>query len=315
MIENSKNIYSNKLLERIDCPKNLGIITKEKAKEFNLKLVSADYESNSTDSIRLYWAVDKQSNIIMDAKFQSFASGVIIALNDMMTELCIGKTIEKASKITKTDVEFALRDKPEIPAMDIKELYDKTLNFVVIKKIALAYEEIDVAYFDDDYLVCECARVNLGTIKNAIKEFDLTTIKEIGQITKAGIFCKSCQKEGGLEKKEIYLSDILKYTQKELDEQKQKEQEKKEIGFESLLKEQQLKLIEDVLDEDVRPMLVMDGGNMEILDLVCSKPHYDLYIRYLGACSGCSSGSMGTLYAIENILQDKVFDNLRVLPI
>ncbi|MBL3520727.1 iron-sulfur cluster assembly scaffold protein [Arcobacter lanthieri] len=315
MKENSQNEYSNKILERIDEPKNLGVITKEKAKEFNLKLLIADYESNAGDSIRLYWAVDKQSNIIMDAKFQSFGSGIIIALNDMMTELCIGKTVEKASKITKTDVEFALRDRPEIPAMNIQELYDKTLNFVVIKKIALSNEEIDVGSFDDDYLVCECARVNLGDIKSAIKQFDLKTIEDIGQITKAGIFCKSCQKEGGLEEKEIYLSDILEYTRKEIDEQKQKNQERSQIDFESLSKEEKLKLIDEVLDEDVRPMLVMDGGNMEILDLVDSKPHYDLYIRYLGACSGCSSGSMGTLYAIESILQDKVFIDLRVLPI
>ncbi|WP_419678282.1 iron-sulfur cluster assembly scaffold protein [Aliarcobacter lanthieri] len=315
MKENSQNEYSNKILERIDEPKNLGVITKEKAKEFNLKLLIADYESNAGDSIRLYWAVDKQSNIIMDAKFQSFGSGIIIALNDMMTELCIGKTVEKASKITKTDVEFALRDRPEMPAMNIQELYDKTLNFVVIKKIALSNEEVDVSSFDDDYLVCECARVNLEDIKSAIKQFDLKTIEDIGEITKAGIFCKSCQKKGGLEEKEIYLSDILEYTRKEIDEQKQKAQERSQIDFESLSKEEKLKLIDEVLDEDVRPMLVMDGGNMEILDLVDSKPHYDLYIRYLGACSGCSSGSMGTLYAIESILQDKVFVDLRVLPI
>ena len=54
---------------------------------------------------------------------------------------------------------------------------------------------------------------------------------------------------------------------------------------------------------------------MEILDIVESPPHHDLYIRYLGACSGCSSGSMGTLYAIESILQSKVNENIRVLPI
>ena len=59
----------------------------------------------------------------------------------------------------------------------------------------------------------------------------------------------------------------------------------------------------------------MDGGNMEILDIVESPPHHDLYIRYLGACSGCSAGSMGTLYAIESILQSKVNENIRVLPI
>ncbi len=82
-----------------------------------------------------------------------------------------------------------------------------------------------------------------------------------------------------------------------------------------MTKEQKLELIEDVLDDDVRPMLVMDGGNMEILDIVESAPHHYLYIRYLGACSGFSAGGMGTLYAIESILQSKVNENIRVLPI
>ena len=44
-------------------------------------------------------------------------------------------------------------------------------------------------------------------------------MEEIGNITKAGIFCKSCIKEGGLEEKEIYLTDILEQTlQKEIKE-------------------------------------------------------------------------------------------------
>ena len=54
---------------------------------------------------------------------------------------------------------------------------------------------------------------------------------------------------------------------------------------------------------------------MEIIDIKENIPHYDLYIRYLGSCSGCSSGSTGTLYAIESVLQQKIDENLRVLPI
>ena len=44
-------------------------------------------------------------------------------------------------------------------------------------------------------------------------------------------------------------------------------------------------------------------------------PHYDLYIRYLGSCSGCASGSTGTLYAIESVLQQKLMKTLEFLPI
>ena len=108
----------------------------------------------------------------------------------------------------------------------------------------------------------------------------------------------------------------MEQTRAEIENEKQKDEPSYiNTSFEVMTKEQKIELIEDVLDDDVRPMLVMDGGNMEILDIVESPPHHDLYIRYLGACSGCSSGSMGTLYAIESILQSKVNENIRVLPI
>jgi len=59
----------------------------------------------------------------------------------------------------------------------------------------------------------------------------------------------------------------------------------------------------------------MDGGNLEILDIKENQPYIDIYIRYLGACSGCASSSTGTLYAIEAVLREKLDQNIRVLPI
>jgi len=59
----------------------------------------------------------------------------------------------------------------------------------------------------------------------------------------------------------------------------------------------------------------MDGGDMEILDIKENGTYIDVYIRYLGACSGCASASTGTLYAIESILKEKLDENIRVLPI
>jgi NifU-like protein len=88
------------------------------------------------------------------------------------------------------------------------------------------------------------------------------------------------------------------------------------IQFDKLNNKERLKLIEDVLDEHIRPMLKMDGGNMDIIELKENTPYYDVYIRYLGACDGCASGSTGTLYAIESILHDNIGEeNIRVFPI
>ena len=78
---------------------------------------------------------------------------------------------------------------------------------------------------------------------------------------------------------------------------------------------QKSKAVDSVIDENIRQMLIMDGGDMEILDIKENGEHIDVYIRYLGACSGCASSSTGTLFAIENILKEKLDSNIRVLPI
>ena len=54
---------------------------------------------------------------------------------------------------------------------------------------------------------------------------------------------------------------------------------------------------------------------MEVIDIKVSAGYIDIYIRYLGACSGCASSATGTLYAIESILKEKLDENIRVLPI
>jgi NifU-like protein len=76
-----------------------------------------------------------------------------------------------------------------------------------------------------------------------------------------------------------------------------------------------LKATEAILDEHIRPMLAMDGGNMELLDIREEDPYIDIFIRYLGGCAGCSSSMTGTLYAIESVLRQKLDVNIRVLPI
>ncbi len=89
----------------------------------------------------------------------------------------------------------------------------------------------------------------------------------------------------------------------------------KEISFAQMTLVQKLNAVNKTIDENIRQMLIMDGGDMEILDIKENGQHIDIYIRYLGACSGCASASTGTLFAIENILREKLDENIRVIPV
>ena len=312
--------YSQKVSERMDNPTHLGVLTQKDADEKNAKLIVADYGAESCgDAVRLYWLVDS-NDVIIDAKFKSFGCGTAIASSDIMVELCLGKKVQDAVKITNLDVERALRDDPDTPAVPGQKMHCSVMAYDVIKKAAGIYLGKSEEDFEDEIIVCECARVSLSTIKEVIRLNDLKTIEEITNYTKAGAFCKSCIKPGGHEKREYYLVDILADVRAEMEREALKENIAKnasgKLVFKDMTMVQKVKAIDKTIDESIRPMLMMDGGNMEILDIKdTSDGHIDVYIRYMGACNGCASASTGTLFAIENVLQERLDSSIRVLPI
>ncbi|EAI3516953.1 iron-sulfur cluster assembly scaffold protein [Campylobacter coli] len=309
--------YSQKVQDRMNNPQHMGEFTEEDAKNRNAKLIVADFGAESCgDAVRLFWLVDEKTDIIIDAKFKSFGCGTAIASSDTMVDLCIGKTVDEAVKITNLDVEFAMRDNPETPAVPPQKMHCSVMAYDVIKQAAAHYKGINPEDFEDQIIVCECARVSLGTIKEVIKLNDLHTVEEITQYTKAGAFCKSCVKPGGHEKRDYYLVDILAETRAEMDRERLKNAVKSDVAFDEMTVVGQLKAVEAVLDAEIRPMLHSDGGDLEVIDIQKAEgAAIDVYIRYLGACSGCSSGSGATLYAIETILQEELSPNIRVMPV
>ncbi len=466
--------YSQKVTDLMNNPQNMGEITQEQADEMGATLIVADFGAESCgDAVRLYWAVHPKSDVIMLSKFKSFGCGTAIASSDTMAELCKGKTVDEAVKITNIDVEHAMRDNPDTPAVppqkmhcspyfmpvltpkgkvpigELKEgdevavytknglentkikrvisykvpkdylvrVYLKTesngipaffvftkdhklldnnaqwvevqnlsdgdvvshvheseiyidgvheltprdwgtiernnykievdendmamvytlevehsehnyiqngviskncsvMAYDVIKKAAGQYKGVDMESFETEVIVCECARVTLSTLREVIRLNDLTTVEQITDYTKAGAFCKSCIRPGGHEAKDIYLVDLLEeYDKEKMAKSADASASGVNVSFVEMTVVQKLKAVDKVIDDNIRQMLIMDGGDMEILDIKENGAHIDIYIRYLGACNGCASSATGTLFAIESILQEKLDENIRVLPI
>jgi NifU-like protein len=316
--------YSQKVQDLMNNPTHMGQITEEEAKQNGGKLVVADFGAESCgDAVRLYWLVDENTDVIKDAKFKSFGCGTAIASSDTMAGLCIGKTVDEAVKITNIDVEKAMRDEPDTPAVPPQKMHCSVMAYDVIKAAAASYKGVDAASFEDEIIVCECARVSLGTIKEVIRLNDLKSVEEITNYTKAGAFCKSCIKPGGHEEREYHLEDILRDTRAEMEHDKltaladaKIAGNEEELSFEDLTMVQKFKKVEAIIDENIRPMLVMDGGNLEVIDMKeTDEGMTDVYIRYMGACVGCASSATGTLFAIEGVLKEKCSESIRVLPI
>lgn len=69
--------------------------------------------------------------------------------------------------------------------------------------------------------------------------------------------------------------------------------------------------INEILDEKVRPALMMDGGYLEVLGIRDNT----LNIRYQGACGSCPSSLTGTLMAIEGMIKQEVDPDLEVVAV
>ena len=307
--------YSNKVIERMNNPKYLGEFSEEDAKKKNAKLVVADFGSEACgDAVRLYWLVDPKTDKILDARFKSFGCGTAIASSDVMTELTIGKTVDEAMKITNLDVEKALRDDPNTPAFPPQKMHCSVMAYDVIIEAAAKYKGKDANELKDNEIVCECARVTRGEIERIIREHNVKNVEELQKYTDAGKYCKSCVKPGGHEERSVYLVDIIAEVQEEMKKEKIQKSTQTQ-NFEEMSFLNKIKAIEKFLDEKIKPMLAIDGGSLELIDVREEDDVTKVYVRYLGACSTCASGGF-TLMAIEDELK-KYFntDKIKVIQV
>eukprot|EP00727_Mastigamoeba_balamuthi_P002210 m51a1_g11987 scaffold protein NifU (396) ;mRNA; r:879161-880546 len=316
--------YSAKVRARMENPVHRGAISPEEAEARGCNLVIVDNGSEACgDALRLFWAVHKESGIIVDARFQTFGCATAIAASDATAELCIGKTVEEARKaVTSSAVEKYLRDDPETPAVPPQKMHCSVMASEIVKKAA---ESSGAAHerpqSDDDVVVCDCAQVTVGAVRRAIREHGLRTVSEVMQATKAGAFCGSCRKPGGHERKERYLLDVVR-------------------------EERARARVVKALDEVVAPVLGEHSGSVEVLSVQfvdvkdsakaqqhgqqhqqpdaadggpmpakCDKPscacagkkRMVVRLAFRGACSGCHSAG-STLSFVQDALRRKLSD-------
>lgn len=81
--------------------------------------------------------------------------------------------------------------------------------------------------------------------------------------------------------------------------------------WDALTDDERLAKIGECLHINVRSTLQNDGGDLEVLGI---KDKTRVQVRFQGACAGCGSAMGGTLFYIEDELQNKVYYDLTVEP-
>jgi nitrogen fixation NifU-like protein len=92
--------YSDKVIDHYNNPRNVGSMDKSSA-DVGTGLVGAP---ECGDVMKLQIKVNRETNVIEDAKFKTFGCGSAIASSSLATEWVKGKTVDEALSIKNMDI-------------------------------------------------------------------------------------------------------------------------------------------------------------------------------------------------------------------
>lgn len=270
--------YSEKLKELFRHPQNVGEIE-------NPDAVGEVGSMICGDALKLTLKIDKETNRIIDAKFQTFGCASAIASSSALTEMIKGKTLDEALKTTNKDLADYLGGLPR------EKMHCSVMGREALEAAIANYRGEKKPLEEKERLVCQCFEVTEDKIRRVAIENHLTTVEEITNYTKAGGGCGSC-----IPQIEEILKDIWAIKVPEVPKIKKR-----------LTNLQKIALIQDVIEKEIRPRLQADGGDLELIDIDGNR----VIIALRAMCVECPMGGV-TLNNIQEKLRELVDESIVV---
>lgn len=153
--------YSKKLMAKLDRLRYLGFFTKEESEARDLRLATAfSGKIQDGNALQLYWLVDKDDGIIVDAKFQAFGQSALLGASEIACELMIGKNYDQARRISADLIDKQVRDRTEMAAFPVETAPHLNL---VLEAIEQAAEQCDDLPLPSAYIALP-APIDIGEV-------------------------------------------------------------------------------------------------------------------------------------------------------
>jgi len=329
--------YTDKVKEYFFNPKNAGVLADANA-------VGEVGAIACGDALKLMLKVDPATEIISEARFQTFGCGSAIASSSALTELVIGRTLDDALELTNQDIADFLGGLPP------EKMHCSVMGYEALQAAVANFRGVAI---DDDHeegaLICKCFGVDEGMLERAIRNNNLTTIEAVTSYTKAGGGCLTCfdRLEETLVKvnaamvSEGVISVARAYQPGAFDPRDARNKSGKskpvqlgaaparseirvppathpaphvvsplaEASAPRMTNLQRMRFIESAIEE-LRPFLQKDGGDCELVDV---DGNY-VMVKLSGACVGCQMASV-TIAGVQERLVQKLGLPLRVVPV
>ena len=276
--------YSDKVIDHYRNPRNVGKID-------NADAIGEAGSLACGDSLKIYLKIS--NGIVTDAKFQTFGCGSAVASSSILTEMIIGKTVEEVKKITNKDIADQLGglppEKMHCSVMGYEALEDALKNWDNYTDLDDLRNE-EALNKTSEKIVCTCFGITENEIWDAIKINGLKTVEEVTNYTKAGGACGRC--------KSIIEDMIDTYYKKE-----------KEVK--TLSPAQKIIKINNIIEKQISPELMKDGGDITLVDVQGDK----VMVKLRGKCSGCKNSHLTLKAFVERTLKDTIDQSIEVVEV
>ena len=270
--------YSDKVKDAFLHPKNVG----------EIKDADAVGEVGSIicgDALKLYLKIDKDTDRVLDAKFQTFGCASAIASSSALTELIKGRTLDEALTISNQDIANYLGGLPD------QKMHCSVMGREALEAAIANYRGEPVMKKEEGRVVCKCFDVPEEKIRRVAVENHLTTAEEITNFTKAGGGCGECVSNIEAILRDVWsLKPVAKLSQPK-----------------KLTNLQKIALIQEIIETEVRPGLQADNGDVELIDIEGNR----VTIALRGMCTGCLTADV-TVKGIQSKLRELVNDAIVV---
>ncbi|MFP4087880.1 MAG: Fe-S cluster assembly protein NifU [Desulfobacteraceae bacterium] len=267
--------YTDKVKELFLNPKNAGVVDRANA-------IGEVGSMACGDALKLTLNIN-DDGVIEDARFQTFGCASAIASASALTELLKGKTVEDAQKITNQEIADYLGGLPK------EKMHCSVLGQQALEKALSNYKGEEAPAEQEGEIVCECFGVTDLQIEKAVRENNLATVEEVTDYTKAGGGCESCHDR---------IREIISRVRAESQPPVRPK----------MSNVQKIKRIEETLENEIRPSLRQDGGDIELVDVIGNR----VLIAKKGTCAVCKASQQTLKNFVEPRLRETVWPDLVV---
>ena len=242
------------------------------------------------DALTLTFKLDGEGRM-QDVKFKTFGCASAVASSSVLTEIVKGMTLEEAERVTNQDIVKQLGGLPE-QKMHCSVMGQEAL----VAAIENYRNKGKDRHEKEGKIVCTCFGVTDEEIKKVSRENDLTAVEQVTNYCKAGGGCGGCHAE---------IEKIIEQIQGDKADTHRAQEPAKGRKLTNI---QKIQLIQQTVNEQIRPKLRADGGDMELIDVEGNK----VIVAFRGMCAQCKMAEVTMRDVVEARLREFVSDELFV---